>query len=85
MKLGTLLLELQKTEHKVAVYEDLVAYLGQEGLEVPVESGTVSEEVLEEVRVELRARRAELIDFLGAAEDVEVEDAELAGLRGAAD
>ena len=80
MKLGALLLQLQTVEQKIAVYDELVAYLQRDGLEIPVESGVVPEDVVELVVAELNERRQSFVDCLGAAEDVEVEDVDLEDL-----
>jgi hypothetical protein len=82
MKLGTLMLQLQAVEHKVAVYEELIEFLGKDGLEIPVETGTAPEEAIQAVLTELMDRKGQLEAQLSAAEDVEIEDVELEDLAG---
>jgi len=77
MKLSDILIQLSNMESKIGVYEDLIAYLEHDDLEIPVESGTASPEVVGMVRQELVERRDRLVECLSGAEDVEVEDVEL--------
>lgn len=82
MKLGELLIQLQKAEQKVSVYDEIIEYLQRDGLEIPTASGDVPADVVEDVVQELIARKAELSRSLGAAEDVEIPDAQLETLGG---
>jgi hypothetical protein len=82
MKLGSLLIHLQGVEHKVAIYEDVIDYLGREDLEIPVESGVAPASAIQAVVEELEARKAQLENQLEAAEDVEIGDVELEDLSG---
>jgi hypothetical protein len=74
-KLGTLLLKLQTIEYRISVYDDLIAYLGREGLEIPTpaDPGVVPEEHIHRVLDELVSYRDELKQYLSDAEDVEIE------------
>jgi len=74
-KLGTLLLKLQTIEYRISVYDDLISYLGREGLEIPTpaDPGIVPGEHLSSVKDELASHRDELKQYLCDAEDVEIE------------
>ena len=82
MKLGSLLIQLQAVEHKMAVYADLIDYLGREGLEIPIESGIVPLSGLQAVIDELEERHRNLEECLEAAEELEIGDAGLKDLGG---